>query len=170
MTYSTKFRGPTGQRYTKALFYETAEDRSTALYTLKDRHWEANGVSYPSLFLLYLEERDPTEYNFAMKYFESYDHWLQIADAPFLRDLLPRWRRDLETLIRAEALEVLRKDAASGSRSATASAKFLVERGWAPKQEKGRPTKAQIQQAADNLAKTTTQIDDDYERVLGVLN
>ena len=72
----------------------------------------------------------------------------------------------MELKIRAEALNAIIAESRSDSKSAYQAAKFLVERGWAPKNEKGRPTKEDVKLEANRIAEIHNTIQDDLERIL----
>lgn len=163
---SSKFRNAQGIRYTKQLFYETArQGEATILYSLKDRDW----AGYPSLYRLYLNEEDPFEYNFAVKYFEGYEHWLMLSEAEWFKPYINRWRSELALKLQSAALVRLRDDAQSGSRSSAASNKYLLERGWkvdaTTKNGRGRPSKEQVKDEARRIADLNRSVDEDIARL-----
>lgn len=149
--------------YTMALFWEYSkpEEKETCSYTIKDR--DHHGL--PSLYRLYMAENDPTEFRFAEKYMLSYDHWLRVCNSYYFKEVVAKWRRDLELKIKAEALTSIMKAAQKDSPIGFAASKFLLEGGWKPKATKGRPSKDQIREAAENLASEKDQIINDIERL-----
>lgn len=170
-TIATKFRHATGGLYTRKLFFEMANgDTEQVLYTLKDRDWVGtSGAVYPSLYLLYLAEEDTFEFNFANKYFENYDHWLTITKTDWFEPVIARWRNELSLKIQSQALVRLREDARTTSRSAFASNRYLLERGWSvdaqTKTGRGRPSKEQIRAEAKRQADLNREVEDDLARL-----
>lgn len=163
---SKPFRGTSGRRYLKGLFYETTlADKSTVVYTLKDHDHEG----YPSLYRLYMEEKDPTEYRFASKYLEGYSHWEELCGASWFQPYVARWRRELELYIKSHALVNIFEEAdhPEGKNFFNAN-KYLLERGWIEKEKntRGRPSKQDIKEAATQLAQEQERIDGDFQRLI----
>jgi hypothetical protein len=163
---TSKFRSSNRKRLIKGLFYETTGmDKSTVLYTLKDE----DHLGYPSLARLYLETGDPTEYKFAIKYFESYDHWLQISSADWFVPYLNSWRRELEVKMKSEALaNIIEESRNKKSASFFTVNKFIVDKGWEPKEgqtKRGRPSKDEISAEAYRIANERDKLDEDFERL-----
>lgn len=157
-----KFRNGAGARYLRALFFETTPaDKSTVLYTLKDSDHEG----YPSLYLLYMASEDLLEYDFANTYLDGWEHWQMLCECPWFEPYVTRWRQELELVVRSKALARLRQDADSDSRSSAASNRFLLERGWIDKPQKGRPTKASVKAETQRQAAIKKSVQDDYDRM-----
>lgn len=159
-----KFRNSNGLGYTKALFYEMVQDREKVLYTLKDQDHEG----YPSLYRLYMECSDPTEYRFATQYFDGWAHWEDISLCDWFRPHIEKWRRELEVRTRSEALARILDTAKSGNpKTLMQSNKFLLDGGWVSKDQRkvGRPTKEAIQKETARLADIQRQLNEDLERV-----
>ncbi len=152
-----KFRNESNQRYTKALFYEQSwTDKEGIAYTLKDSDYEVNGVKLPSLYLLYMEEclKDPSEFSFASKHLDGWDHWLMIRDATwFNKPYYLRWKAELEVRIRSKALIEIVKESKLQTKNSFAINRFLLEKGWNPDDKgntkRGRPSKEEIKKAAN---------------------
>jgi hypothetical protein len=168
---SSKFRGSSGPRFTQSLFLEQSyHDKSQVLYSLKDH--DNNG--YPSLFRLYMEMEDETEYEFATRYFDNFPHWEQIAALSWMKPHVERWRRELRLKIAARALRKLKEHAEHGEgREALASAKYLLEKGWEPKtaaNKRGRPSKDEVKQEVQRQAQVEKELGDDLSRITNCLN
>ena len=152
-----------GNPYLKGLFFETTNaDKASVVYTLKDH--PHNG--YPSLYLCYMQSNDLTEYEFAKEHLLNWDHWERLCNCNWFQPYLERWRKELELKIRAQALNSIIAESKSDSKSAYQAAKFLVERGWAPKNEKGRPSKEDVKLEANRIAEIQNTISEDLERIL----
>jgi len=167
MSFATKFRNEQGVYFTKGLFFEqTLGDKSSVVYTLKDQDHEG----FPSLYRLYMEAEDLTEWDFADEYLGGWGHWKQLCNCAWFKPYIERWREELELKIRGAALRRIKREAKSDSRNAYTANKFLVDAGWRPKEEnkntKGRPTKEQVKRAANEMARSETQVDEDLERIL----
>ena len=167
---ATKFRNSQGIRYTKALFADVIDtDKSNCIYVLEDHHEKPE---LPSLHRLYIEMEDPTEYLFGETYFENYEHWTMIANAPWMKPYLEKWRKELDLKVRAEALVRIRKESESDeSKNSFQANKFLVEKGYVQVDEKdkeskkrGRPSKEEINREAALLVKDENFITDLYKK------
>lgn len=156
------YRDNMGHRLFQMLFWELSKDKSKALYTLKD--FDHEGCK--SLYKLFIAEMDPTEYRFATKYFDSYDHWMAITKKQWFSPHIAKWREELEIKLRSEALSRIVAESKSGSKSSFMANRFLLERGWANKAGKGRPSKEQVLSAAKDLAKENETTNEDFLRVV----
>ena len=163
------FRNSSNQRLTKSLFFEESEDRSLVVYTLKDSDHTVDGVTYPSLYRLYLEADDLTEYSFAVAHLDGWEHWQMLCSSTWFKPYAKRWREELEVRARSRSLLRLRAEAASSSKNAYLANKFLIERGWVPKEDKtsavGRPSKEAIKTAADALFQSSKEAESDLARI-----
>lgn len=173
--FSTKFKTSSGVLLTKTLFYEfayiTDNDKKNVLYTLKDHDYQG----YPSLKRLYLEEADLTEYKFAIKYFNDYDHWISLASKPWLSDFVASCRRELELKVRSDALKALinisnDSTITDGNPTKINVLKFLVQRGWKDSSvnKEKKLTKEEILQeanASSSVAVDKKKITDDFDRI-----
>lgn len=159
-----KFRGENNIRYLKALFYETVNaDKSTVVYTLKNE----DHMGFPSLYRLYMEMDDPTEYQFAITYLDGWEHWEMLTACTWFKPYVEKWRREIELRVRSQALAKLREAAKEGKDTLAAN-KFLLERGWKDKATKGRPSKDQIKKAADEIAHDEKKINNDFDRIINL--
>lgn len=162
------WRGPFGKWLTSGLFYETSDNPQTVLYSLKDKDHEG----YPSLYRLYLEEEDMTEFMFATKYFENFPMWENLCATKWFQTYILRWRKELELKIRARALKEVQKVASSKDHKAAYEAnKFLLNSAWKNTSEskRGRPTKEDIRQEAERLAQDQHRLEQDAQ-LIGTLN
>lgn len=162
----SEFRLANRKRLLKGLFYETTgSDKTGVKYTLKDE----DHLGYPSLSRLYLSMEDPTEYNFAITHLESWDHWQMLCATAWFKPFISKWRIELEVKIKSEAIANIRAEAKAKSKGSFAANKWLVEKGWEPKEgqtrTRGRPTKDQINQAANELASESLRLQEDLERI-----
>jgi len=167
MSFATKFRNDQGVHFTKGLFFEqTLGNKSSVVYTLKDQDHEG----FPSLYRLYMEAEDLTEWDFADEYTGGWGHWKQLCGCLWFKPYIQRWREELELKIRGAALRRIKSEAKTTSRNAYTANKFLVDAGWRQKEEnkntKGRPTKDQIKKEAQRIAQSDNDFDEDYKRIM----
>lgn len=164
------YRSTSGQRLLRGLFYEeTNADKTGVVYTLKDR----DHAGYPSLYRLYMEADDPTEYSFAVANLDGWEHWEMLCQCTWFKPYVARWRRELEVRAKARALNQIKAVAESGGKEAYQANKFLVTGGWKEDTKRkgaGRPSKDEVSKAAKAMAEEARDLQDDYARVLGAIN
>lgn len=156
-----------GNRLVAGLFVEFSfmKNDTPPSYTLSKQDRIVDGVVYPSLYRLYMEEGDVTEVNFVSKYLHDMKQWDLICNNKHIADEIAEWQKELRLLKLAEAIQILEEDAASDSRSSKSSAKFLVERVYGLPSRAGRPSKSKNDRADDKLS--GSQISSDFERLFG---
>lgn len=157
-----------GYRYTKALFFEkTLADKSTCVYTLKDDDHTVDGKTYKSLYKLYMDTNDPTEWRFATTYLDGWEHWEILCECSWFKPYIERWRRELELRMKSEALARIMREGKTNSKESFQANKYLLEKGWEPKttQKRGRPSKEEIAQEARTILESTSRIEEDFERL-----
>jgi hypothetical protein len=169
MEQTNKFRSSSNSRLLKALFYETTgADKATVVYTLKD----SDHLGYPSLYRLYMETDDPTEYRFATQHLDGWEHWQQLCECTWFVAYADRWRHELEVRMKSKALARIMTEAKTGGRDSFASNKYLLEKGWEPKEQakRGRPSKAEIKEEAHKILSTSSRLEEDFFRITGKTN
>lgn len=149
-----KFLDSMGKQRSVSLFLEIEYQYDIALYSLKDVDHEVNGKIYPSIKRLYLEEADPTEYSFAMKYFLNWKHWKKVSESGTVAPHVKIWREELEQSLRSFAVQQMYKSAKEGNYQA---AKWFADRSWSNRGA-GRPSKAEI----DSEKKFQAEMDKEY--------
>lgn len=157
-----KFRNASNSRLTKGLFYETTlEDKASVVYTLKPEDHKG----YPSLYRLYMDEEDITEFSFAEKYLDGYDHWEMLCSSTWFKPYLKKWRRDLELKLRSRSLKRIEAIASSEGKDSLSANKFLLTYKDTPS-GKGRPSKEDIRRAAHDEFSSLNRVQEDYNRLL----
>lgn len=162
------FKNVNGVWFLKELFYETALNRDNAIYTTKDQDHLVGDKLYLSLYRLYMEENDPTEYLFSQNHLGGWAHWTQLSNSSFFIPFVTRWREELELRFRAEALRNIQKMSKSAGREAFQASKYLVDANYLKKSTKGRPSKQQIAEAATQMAEDEKRLKDDFDRLFKV--
>lgn len=161
----TEFYNVSGRALTKALFYEMCTtDPKTIMYTLKDHPHEG----FPSLYQLYMDCEDPTEFDFASQHLAGWAHWQMLCNSNWFKEYLDRWRWELDLKIKSKALRRLTEEAKEGKNVFQAN-KFLIESGWLPKKDSsnpvGRPTQERIKQEAERMVQLDQDILEDHQRL-----
>ena len=163
------FRNSNGVHLTKALFYEKASVKTNVLYTLKDKDITIDSKAvFPSLYRLYMEMEDITEFNFAETYFENWEHWQLLCSLSWFSFRAERFRHDLELKLKSQALAHIIAVSRSSNRDAYGASKYILEKGYEKKRASsvGRPSREQIHKEAKILVTENSLIDQDYARIL----
>ncbi len=156
----SRFKASNGLHLTQKLFLELSyHDTEGVIYTLKDQDHRG----YPSLYRLYMEMEDLTEYEFANAHLDGWKHWEQITSAPWFRPYIVRWRKELELKIKARALRAIMAEAAADTKYSFAANRYLVDKGWVerPEGKRGRPSSKEI----IDFTLKQEDIDKDLERI-----
>ena len=164
----SKFKSTNGQHLTLALFIETAfRDKESILYTLKDQDHRG----YPSLYRLYMEMADFTEWEFANTYLDGWSHWQTLCNCTWFQPYIQRWRTELELMVKSRALKrmIQKAEEQNSAKESFMIDKFLIEKGWIDKnadpKRRGRPTKAEIQRQAKEEININRQLAEDAKRL-----
>lgn len=167
MSTKSIFKNSSGTRYLNALFYETTgADKSTVVYTLKDRPHEG----YPSLKEKYLAADDVTEYQFSIQYLDGWEHWQMLTECVWFKPYLEIWREELREKVRSRALATIRQIADDGEKDALAANKYILEWLRKPKEavKVGRPRERAAPGKLTLVQPSNTEVDDDYNRIMGL--
>jgi hypothetical protein len=169
---SLLFRNSQGVFITKGLFYEMAngDARNDCAFTLKD-HTHAG---LPSLKLIYMGfYEDPTEYDFAISTFNSWDHWQAICAMKwFKEDYLDSWRAERDIKLKSIMFRSILKEAINEeSKNAFSANKYIIDSLKAPqdasRKPRGRPSDAEVNATAITLARDALDLSDDFKRISG---
>lgn len=161
------FRNEQGRLLISNLFIDRKYEEDAALYTLNLTDKVYKGKTYPSLYKLYIQMEDITEYNFANTYFESYQHWELLCNEEWFKPIISRWRKELELKIKAEALkEIIAQSTSDDPRKRLEASKYIYEKVFVSSNGKGRPTKAQVKEEAVRKAMEEKLITEDWNRLV----
>lgn len=162
------FRNEVGRLLGPSSLFLEPKYGAVAIYTLSLVDKTYHNKVYPSLYRLYIQESDVTEYNFANKYFESFQHWQEICEDGGFKPYILKWRRELELKIKAEALkEIIAQAASDDPRKRLEASKYIYEKvfvGSAP--ARGRPSKQQVKDEAQRLAQEQNLVKEDWNRLV----
>jgi hypothetical protein len=166
---------------TESLFFETYNhnELDTSIYqpvwTLKDTPKPVNpnhvfydvypDHMYPSLRQIYLEYQDPVEFTFATEVFGSDRHWKALCALNWFKPYVAEWREALELKIRSQNVRKVMEIAKSADKAGLSAAKWLAEKGYVPKEAKGRPSKQEIQNKLVSEVVATRMLEEDAERI-----
>lgn len=154
------FKDTQGRYLTKSLFVEF--NKVDAKYTLKDN----DEGKILSLYRIYMDCMDPTEYKVAVNYFANYDHWLHLCSLVWFAPLIEKWRTELELKIRSNALERIVKLSSTDTRESFQANKYLLEKKWLPTAD--RTTRKDVQKEVERRHIFTEQdlVYEDYDRIM----
>jgi len=156
---------------TKSLFYELSYvDPEFALFTLKEEDMVMpNGRPIVALSKLYLAfaTMDPTEYQFAISVFGSWEVWEKMQLTAPLKKPIEKWRREAEVKRKSLAFESVIKEIQEDGRSSFTAAKFLINEEWKPKEDGRTARKAKSAEAKSTSEEAFEKagVTDDLERL-----
>jgi hypothetical protein len=135
MVDRTKFLDGSGKRVILQLFKEFARPdvKYTPVYTLREWHD------------VFLECRDPSEYEPAMALIGDWEHWQEIRNHALIKPHVDKWQEELAVKLKSEAIKQMKTHAKQPG--GTAAAKWLAEKGYAQEATKkpvGRPKEEKI--------------------------
>ncbi len=162
--HKDKLKDGLGRYRTMSLFREfyLQEKGQDPIWCLKDDDPQGE---LPSLKKLYMEIADPTEYEFAMEAFGSWQHWLKIKAARAISKFVEDWPIELEVKIRSEGIRAVAEEVRNG-KSKFNAAKFLAKGEWKESSSKrGRPSKQEVERERKIAAKLDAEIGEDAERL-----
>lgn len=163
---AAKFKDTQGRYRTQSLFIETPHPEFPAFFTLKKLDKTKNGIRYTSMYRLYMEIADPTEYQVALRLLGSWNHWEALQKAEWFRTHLQQWRAELKVRMESDRyFEMLDHGKAKGAQGIQAT-KWLAERygsGETPK--RGRPSDQEVTNERKRLAAVEDDLAADATRI-----
>jgi len=164
------FKDTMGRLRTQSLFVEKKDPNYPAYFTVREEDFkDGDGNEYVSLRRLYVESQDPTEYRFAQRAFGSWRHWLRIRSMAWLQPHLTEWREELDARLRSLGSQWLQEALDGTSQVSVPAAKYFANgEYWDKPKKRGRPSKEEIEGTRKRLAKQEAELDEDFERTLGV--
>lgn len=164
------FKGVTNKIRTKSLFYELSyQDPTFVLFTLKEDDLLANnGKTYMSIHRLFLSMvlKDPTEYDFALTVFNSWEVWDRVRKSPHVAKEYKKWRVEADIKIKSQAIKAIAEEMNSGGRSSFSAAKLLLDKGWIDKETASKAKqKLDAKEQEDENRQALRLIGDDASRL-----
>ena len=151
-----------GRYRTRSLFVELIQKEQVAA-GYKPVYSLAGDTKYEDLHELYMECGDPTEYEFAISAWGSWEHHERMVELDWFMEYLNTWRAELQVKMKSQAIKALMEVAVgSGNRGITA-AKYIASYGWEKKA--GRPSKADQEKAKRTKAGIDEETQDDAKRL-----
>lgn len=167
---SSRFKTHTGKYWTRQLFYEenvNIVSGRTAREPLFTLHQDRDGLI--NFGKAYIQSRDPTGYKVTQELLDGdYTLWCLLMNSRWFVDAKARWDREMDAMIRSEALEEIRTLMKNGlPAQRLAAAKYLEKREYrkTAQHEKGRPKREDIDRAAKELAANDRDLQEDFKRI-----
>lgn len=169
-----KYKAANGKYYTRQLFWEEwvelgetdkAIDPPFTLY--KDK---PNRINFGKE---YVAREDPTGYKVAMEVLGDYRLWTVLMKSKWFQTAKKMWDEELEAKLASKAIEKIQELMEHGlPAQQLAAAKYLANKEYNrdSKATKGRPSNAQIAEAAREEAAIDKQLAADFERIRLVKN
>lgn len=159
------FLGPTGF-YTKALFRDHPQSMGVLDSNVFFIGKEKSTDDYISLKEVYMAIEDPTEYEFAMKTFGSFRHWLHIADLSWAKEHVAEWRHELAMKLKSKSVKdivSLAGDEFVKETTKLQALKYLANSDYAEKTTATKIKKDKVKEAIRREG--DDDIADDFERL-----
>ena len=117
----------------------------------------------------FLELEDPTEYKPALQLVGSWREWQRLKrDWPTFNNHINEWKEELDVRLKSKAVEQINR-LAFDDKNYQAS-KWLAEEGFHKRTGAGRPSKAERERAAKEMADQAASTKADKARVLKLIN
>lgn len=153
-----------GRYRTQSLFFEMRNPAYPAPFTLKDRDHKGS----LSMYRIYMEIGDPTEYAQAIGLLGSHEHWEILSSRKWFKPYIERWRSELKTKIESERFREMKEVAenAKGTPQGIQATKWLAERyGEKVRTKRGRPSKAEKEAAIKEHIEEETILKEEAQRL-----
>jgi hypothetical protein len=172
-----KARGPNGKLLTKSLFKELSDFPNEAPYTLAREHRDIPGsvssegttLKQRSIYKAYMELEDLTEMDVANKYFEGWNHWCRVSEAPGIKEHVAKWREELEIKLMSRGLKFLKNvilDEDSKLSDKMFAAKYYANREYAKGLTKAVPSPKRPKKEELVAKLVDLDLDNDFERLV----
>lgn len=106
----------------------------------------------------FLDFKDPTGYQWSIKYLGDWNAFLRLLKAEWFRDAFEMWSNELEKLLQQESLQIIQsisRDPEQASPVRLQAAKYIANREW-DKRGRGRPStedvKGELKRAVDKIS------------------
>ena len=134
-----------GRFRTQSLFVEHKHESYPAPFTLKP--YDHRGAK--SMYILYMDAGDPTEYTQAIAMLGSWRHWTILTNTQWFKPIVMEWRDELKVKFESDRYRemVSVTEECKGTPQGVSATKWLAERySKVSKPKRGRPSK--IEKAA----------------------
>ena len=167
----SQLKNDSGALRTQSLFYELSYDNPEhAIFTLKeDDITLPSGRKAYSLRQLFLARTtfDPTEYEFALAVFGSWDVWQRLSKSARVKAHVEDYRHEAAVRRKAMAFGSIINEVREGGKSSFTAAKYLIDEPWATKDARttdGRKARKNAKQTAEEAFERAA-VSDDIKRL-----
>ena len=165
------FKDKMGRWRSLSMFWENRHPDYDPIFTLK----EEDHKGLPSLYRLYMETEDPTEFKFAEAHLGGWTHWKSFKDAKWFKPHIEAWRAELKVRMESKRYHEMKRvqsEAEYNSPQYIQATKWLAERyGEAPAKpvKRGRPSKDEVKGHLKQEAQELSALDADAKSI-GLIN
>ena len=146
---------------TQSLFFELNKtNMDDAVFSLKQYDLIKPNKTYPSLYLLYMQYNDPTEYQFATEVLGSWSHWQKMLNNKQIREKVEEWRAEVEVRMMSDSIKNMVRAGREGVKGIAAN-KYIMEKGWLKRA--GRPSKEEVEREKKVMLKFDKELDEIFE-------
>lgn len=143
------------------------EDNPTGPYTYAPLDSQDGAIS---LYRLFMEEEDLTEWSFANKHLLGWDHWEKLQNVRLLRPIVESWRRDLEQKLKSRAFKEIQLIASEGGKNSFEANKIILNGKWkelvqSVAASRGRPGKQEVDKKLQEELDLHKQVNEDLKRM-----
>lgn len=159
-----------GRFRTQSIFIEYKHPDFSSPFTLKDED-TAEAIS---MYRLYMEIADPTEYEAATQLLGSWEHWQLLAGDKHVKawflPYITRWRAELQNKLASEHYKRMQSISVTGKTASErmAAIKWLASRqesGSRGESKRGRPSKDELNNRLKDELKKLEDLDNDAKRI-----
>lgn len=164
-------RNKSNRALTKTLFWQHSNrSPNQPVYCLEREDHTVMSVKGYRLHILsarkiYLEARDPTEYEAAKRLVGSWDTWQSMVEAYWFKPHLERWRRELAIMLESEALQTLSMAARQTDAKGVNAAKFFANKEYEKDGKKSVKEVKKMQEAEQAEKVALDETDEDLKRL-----
>jgi hypothetical protein len=121
---------------------------------------------------VFIEMEDLTEYKPALKLVKDWREWCRIKrDWPTFGNFVEEWKEEVRVKLTSEALQKIQSMAKGDDPKALQASRFIAEAGdQRAGAKKGRPSRADKERAATELARAAGETAEERQRILKVIN
>ena len=157
----------TKNKDTGKFYYQRDKGRANSRYFI-DNHPEVQEEWYE----VFMRLKDPTGYAFAREMFESWDDYqIFYKNSKTFRDLLDKWKDELNIRLRSEMIQALVEDATENGKTASSSAKYVLEKLVENEEEekKAKRKKQEEQEKKKQQMDKNKKVKEDIDKVRDIM-
>ena len=153
-----------GRFRTQSLFIEHKHESYPAPFTLKD--YDNKGAI--SMYQMYMDAGDPTEYTQAIAMLGSWKHWQLLTSTNWFKPTVEQWRDELKVKFESDRYREMKEvtETCKGTPQGVSATKWLAERySRVSSPKRGRPSKAEKARHIKQESEETRILTEDAKRI-----